>query len=83
LSKRKEEQFHNAVLKLWLLGEVTPKELYFLKEIDVGMLQRPKNKIDYLVYFYEHQPRKALTLDEVVDITVKDKTIVGWTAKIE
>jgi hypothetical protein len=42
-----------------------------------------ENKIDYLVYFYEHQPRKALTLDEVVDITVKDKTIVGWTAKIE
>jgi hypothetical protein len=41
-------------LKLWLLGEVTPKELYFLKEIDVGMLQRPEDKIDYLVYFYEH-----------------------------
>ncbi len=78
MSKRKKEQFHNAVLKLWLLGEVTPKELYFLKEIDVGMLQRPKNKIDYLVYFYEHQLGKALILDNASHITIKDKKITSW-----
>jgi hypothetical protein len=42
-----------------------------------------EDKIDYLVYFYEHQPREALTLDEIIDIIVKDKTIVGWTVTIE
>jgi hypothetical protein len=36
------------------------------------MLQ-PKDKIDYPVYFYEHQLKKALTLDEVANITIKDK----------
>jgi hypothetical protein len=42
------------------------------------MLQ-PKDKIDYPMYFHEHQPREALILDEVVDIIVKDKKIVRWT----
>lgn len=31
------------------------------------------------MYFYEHQPREALILDEVIDITIKDKKNVGWT----
>lgn len=44
---------------------------------DCGMLQ-PKDKVDYLVYFDEHQPKEALILDEVIDITIKDKKIVGW-----
>jgi len=48
--------------------------LYFLKEIDYGMLQL-KEKVDYLVYFYEHQPREALIFDEVANIIVKDKRI--------
>jgi hypothetical protein len=40
------------------------------------MLQ-PKDRIDCPTYFYEHQPKEALILDEVVDITVKDKKING------
>ncbi len=52
--------------------------LYFLKEIDYGMLQL-KEKVDYLVYFYEHQPREALIFDEVANIIVKDKRIATWT----
>ncbi len=42
------------------------------------MLQ-PKDKVEYPMYFYEHQPWEALILDEVVNITIKDKKIVGWT----
>jgi hypothetical protein len=51
------------------------KELYFLKEIDSSMLQ-PKDKVDYLVYFYEHQLGEASILDEVTNIIAKDKIIV-------
>jgi hypothetical protein len=58
------------------------KELYFLKKIDYGMLQ-PKDKIDYLVYFYEHQSREALILDEAISIIVKDKNIASWIATIK
>jgi hypothetical protein len=65
-------------LKLWHVGEVVPKKLYFLKEIDCGMLQ-PKNKVDDSVYFYEHQPRETLILDEATNIIIKDKKIVNWT----
>jgi hypothetical protein len=39
--------------------------------------------VDYPVYFYEHQLREALILDEVVDITVKDKKIASWIVTIE
>jgi hypothetical protein len=46
------------------------------------MLQ-PEDRIDFLVYFYEHQSREALILDEAIDIIVKDKKIVGWTMTIE
>jgi len=35
------------------------------------------------MYFYEHQPMEVLILDEVVDITIKDKKIVGWTMIIK
>ncbi len=77
LSKQ-EEQLYNVALKLLLLEEITLKNIYLKKEIDCGMLQ-PKDKIDYPMYFHEHQPREALILDEVVDIIVKDKKIVRWT----
>ncbi len=30
------------------------------------------------MYFFEHQLGEALILDEVVNITIKDKKIVGW-----
>ncbi len=42
-----------------------------------------KDRVDYLMYFYEHQPKEALILDEAVNITIKDKNIVGWIATIE
>ncbi len=41
------------------------------------MLQ-PKEKPKYLVYFYKHQPRKVLILDEFVNVTVNDKKIARW-----
>jgi len=34
-------------------------------------------KVDYLVYFYEHQLGEALILNEVFDIIAKDKKIDG------
>jgi hypothetical protein len=37
-----------------------------------------EDKVDYLVYFYEHQLGETLILDEATDIIVKDKKIVGW-----
>ncbi len=40
-------------------------------EIKCGMSQ-PKDRIDYPMYFYEHESGEALILDEVVDITTKD-----------
>jgi hypothetical protein len=49
----KEEQLYNMVPKLWPIGEVALKELYFLKKIDYGMLQL-KEKPKYPVYFYKH-----------------------------
>ncbi len=51
------------------MGEVVPKEL------DYGMLQ-PKQKVDYPMYFYEHQPRKVVNI-------VKNKKIIGWVVTIE
>ncbi len=62
--QNENEQLYNVVPKLWHVGEVVPKELYFFKKIDYGMLQ-PKHIVDYPIYFYEHQLRK------VVDIIVK------------
>jgi hypothetical protein len=69
--KTRREQLYNALPELWHVGEVAIEELYFLKEIDYGMLQ-PKDRVDYLVYFYEHQLGEVLILDEVIDIIVKD-----------
>jgi hypothetical protein len=36
------------------------------------MLQ-PKDRVDYLIYFYEHQPIEALIFDEATNTIVKDK----------
>jgi hypothetical protein len=66
------------VPELWPIGKVPLKELCFLKEINCGMLQ-PKEKPYYLIYFYKHQPKEVLTLDEDVDVTIEDKKIVRWT----
>jgi hypothetical protein len=77
LSDEEEEQLYNAVLELWPIGEVAFEELYFLKEIEYGMLQ-PKEKPKYVVDFYQHQHGEVLILDEVVDVTVKHKKITRW-----
>jgi len=77
LSDEEEEQLHNAMPELWHVGKVAPEELYFLKKIDYGMFQ-PEEKIEYPVYFYQHQLGEVLILDEATNVTVKDKMIIGW-----
>ncbi len=68
LFEQEKKEFYKIVLKLWPLGEIAPKELYFLHEIDCGMLQLEKKNV-YLMIFCEHQPREVLFLDEIVDTT--------------
>jgi hypothetical protein len=46
------------------------------------MLQ-PKEKPKYPIYFYQHQYKKVLILDEVANMIIKDKKIVGWMVTIE
>jgi hypothetical protein len=46
------------------------------------MLQS-KEKLEYLVYFYQHQLREVLILDEVVNVTIKNLKIIRWTVTIE
>ncbi len=70
------EQLYNVVVKLWPTGKMAPKKLYFLKEIDCGMLQL-EEKPKYQIYFYQHQLREVLTLDEATNVIIKDKMIVG------
>jgi len=53
-----------------------------VKRIDYGMLQ-PKEKLKYPIYFYQHQSRKVLILDEVANMIFKDKKIVGWMVTVE
>ncbi len=74
MSEWKEEQLYNVVLELWPIGEVTPEELYFKKEIDCGMSQ-PEDRVDYPVYFYEHESGEALILDEVATSLPKIKRL--------
>jgi hypothetical protein len=61
---------------------VALEELYFLKLINCGMFQL-EEKPKYLVYFYKHQPKEVLILDETTNVTVKDKKIAGHTITIE
>jgi len=42
-----------------------------------------EEKPKYLVYFYKHQPKEVLILDETTNVTVKDKKIAGHTITIE
>jgi hypothetical protein len=71
LSDEKEEHLYNATFELWPIGEVALEKIFFLKEIEYGMLQ-PKEKPKCAVYFYQHQLGKVIILDEVIDVTVKD-----------
>jgi hypothetical protein len=45
------------------MGEMALKEFYFLKKKYCGTMQ-PEHKVDYHVYFYEHQLREVLILNE-------------------
>jgi hypothetical protein len=45
---------YNTTPELWPIGEVALEKIYFLKEIEYGMLQ-PKEKPKCVVYFYQHQ----------------------------
>jgi hypothetical protein len=56
--------------------------IYFLNFFECGMLQ-PEEKHEYPIYFYKHQPREVLILDEVVDVIVKGKKIARWTITVE
>jgi hypothetical protein len=47
--------------ELWHVRKVTLEEVFKIKK-NCGMLQL-EDKVDYLVYFYEHQPREVLILD--------------------
>jgi hypothetical protein len=82
LSNEEKEQLYNAVPKLWPIGEMAPKELYFLKEIDCGILQ-PKEEPKYPIYFYKHQLGEVFILDEVVDVTIKDNNIARWVVIVK
>jgi hypothetical protein len=33
----------------------------------------------YLQHFYRHEPREALILDKLANITIKNKPIAAWT----
>jgi hypothetical protein len=37
-----------------------------------------EEKVDYMVYFYEHQQGETLILVKAIGITVKGKKILGW-----
>jgi hypothetical protein len=41
------------------------------------MLQT-EEKVNYMVYFYEHQQGETLILVKAIGITVKGKNILGW-----
>jgi hypothetical protein len=63
---------------LWHVGELGPKELKFLPEVYDGMAQFEEN-INYPFWYYQHEPRQTLILDEFVDITIKNKQTISWT----
>jgi hypothetical protein len=46
-----DECLYHAILKLWPIGEVSPKEFKSLLEIYVRMVQ-PKNNINYPFWYY-------------------------------
>lgn len=54
---------YNEGPKVWPIGEMALKEFYFLKKLYCGTMQL-EHKVDYHVYFYEHQLREALILDQ-------------------
>jgi hypothetical protein len=76
LSKQEEDQLYKPVPELWPTGEVVPKKLHFLPEIDCGMIHM-EEKNDHLLHFLKHESKKTLIFYEVVDIMIKNPKIVG------
>jgi hypothetical protein len=72
LTNGDKECLYHAILELWLVGEVSPKELKFLPKIYVGMAQLEDN-INYPFWYYQDEPGETLILDEFVDITIINK----------
>jgi hypothetical protein len=69
------------------IGEVVLEDLHFLPKINCGMIHM-EEKNDHPIHFYKHESRETLIFDETINITIKDKKIVGWivttkTCKIE
>jgi hypothetical protein len=50
--EQEEEQLYKVVPKLWLIGEVVPKELHFLAKINYGMMQT-EDKNDHPLHFLQ------------------------------
>ncbi len=73
-----EERLYHVILELWPIGEVSPKELKFIPKVCVRMVQ-PKDNINYPFWYYQHEPKETLILDEFTNITIKNEKITGWT----
>ncbi len=71
----KEKQLYKAIHELWLIGEMVLEKLHFVPEIDYGMIQI-KDKIDYLLHIYKHEPTNTLIFDEDASITIKDQKLL-------
>jgi hypothetical protein len=65
---------YHVVPELWLFGEVSIEEFKLLLEVYVGMAQLEEN-IHYPLWYYQHELRETLILDEFVDIMIKNKQI--------
>ncbi len=41
-------------------------------------MSQPEDNINYPFWYYQHEPRETLILDEFADIMIKNKKITGW-----
>ncbi len=64
------------MLELWPIGKIVPKEPMFLPYVFYGLVQTNKG-IDYPMHFYWDEFGMVLVFNEVVDITIKNKDVIG------
>jgi hypothetical protein len=67
-----EERLYPFIVELWPVGELNWEKLKFLPKVYVGMVQ-PNGNINHHFWYYQHEPKKKLILDELIDITIKNK----------
>jgi hypothetical protein len=79
LSNKDKEKLYEAMLDLWPIGKVVPKEPMFLQYVFCGMVQNKKG-INYPMHFYWHEFGMVFVFNEVVDITIKNKD-VSWRVR--